>query len=292
MTTDDIIRSSREYLGRMLKKLPSTLKQAASETAIQIICDEIKKLPIPILPTLLAATVKKMLSSSPGGGYSISDVMQLLSKMETSDEAFQEVLDEMRISLADVHEDIQVLTELVRNQSRPDFRVLNPKVELDYPVSENKVRFILANTGGGTVTVEELYLDVERWEPATEVDYSVPAAPMAVLFLKAELSVDRAEYPLLALNNEPGREYNAQGAGAETVTLSLSSINNARYWVRVRAPYLDLSTGETQTALYPPEGRDPLMLPFVYAPGWKHIPGPDALLNRTQILENMIQEIQ
>lgn len=207
--------------------------------------------------------------------------------MQSSDDACRRVLEEWSIDLEEIQQDIATIAEAVRNQNKTEFRASSLKVDVKHPVWDNRLAVLLFNAGGGTVNAEEIYLEIGQWEPMTEVDFSVPAAPMLELVLRAELSVQETSYPLLTLNQEPGRVYHAQGAGAEKVMIDLSSRHNARYWIRLRIPYLDLIAGEMNTLYCPPLNQDPVAVPFVYAPGWNDNVTPDHLLARAGILANI-----
>lgn len=166
-------------------------------------------------------------------------------------------------------------------------QIVNPIVELSYPIEDNELRLVLTNPGKGTVNVSEIFLDVEKWEPVVDVDYSVPAAPLEVLYLEVQLSIDKNEYSLLKLNDEPERVYSAEGSGAEKIVINASSKYNAVYWVRLRIPYFDLTTGQKETIYYPRLGEQALSLRYEYAPGWTRDIEPQNLLDRSKVYENI-----
>lgn len=54
MNSETIITASRTYISQMLKRLPAIVKETGTETVIDLLCEEIKKLPIPFVATALS----------------------------------------------------------------------------------------------------------------------------------------------------------------------------------------------------------------------------------------------
>ena len=281
------VKKARDHIASLLGKLPKVLKDQGDEIALQVICDELRKMPVPLLGTLLAATVERVFGTEQGRGETVANAIKMLQAMQTSDEAFQRELERLKIYLPEIKEEIAELERLILDQQVPCLKVVSAKTDLNYPMEDSEIHLVLANTGGGSVTVEEIYLDAEKWEPDTTIDYSVPAAPWAILFLKARLSVDEAHYPLFRLNQALPRIFNERGAGAEKLIIQLSSLHNARYDLRLRIPYLDLASDESGTLYYPPLGEAPIHVSFCYAPGWNNDITPESVLERKKILQDM-----
>jgi hypothetical protein len=151
---------------------------------------------------------------------------------------------------------------------------------------------VLSNPGERTVTVSEIYLHVEKAEPAVDVNYTMPAAPLPVVFLKVQLSFHERQYPLLSLNQEQERIYSAKGEGIEKFVIDISSKHNATFWVRLRIPYIDLTTGEEKTVYYPKLEEEAIVLRYDYAPGWTSNIKPEDLLERPKIYENIANKFK
>jgi hypothetical protein len=281
------VKKARDHIASLLGKLPTVLKDQGDEIALQVICDELRKMPVPLLGTFLAATVERVFGTEQGKGQTVVNAIEMLQAMQTSDEAFQRELERLNIYLPEIKEEIAELERLILDQQVPCLKVVSAKTDLNYPVEDNEIHLVLANTGGGSVTVEEIYLDAEKWEPDTTVDYSIPAAPWPILFLKAKLSVDEAHYPLFRLNQASPRIFNEGGAGAERLIIQLSSLHNARYSLRLRIPYLDLASNESDTLYHPPLSEAPIDLSFCYAPGWNKDVAPQSVLERKKVLQDM-----
>lgn len=172
--------------------------------------------------------------------------------------------------------------------SPPLLAVKFPRYEANYPQLDNELFFSLSNIGSGVVRVPEINLCIEKWEPVTMVDYTVPAAPPVILRLKVRLSTDTATYPLLKLNSEPYRRFDANSQGAEDMCVQMSSEQNACYHIRIRIPYQDYTAEQKSELLYPAPDQAPLSVSFCYAPGWDNTITPDNLLDRKAVLANII----
>jgi hypothetical protein len=109
---------------------------------------------------------------------------------------------------------------------------------------------------------------VESWTTLTRADLSIPAAPLAVIRLKATLDTGVPSYPLFALNSEAPHQF-AQGLGAESLEIDLDSRHNARYRLRLRLAYYDERMARDREMIWPPAGEPPLELDFPWAPGWR-----------------------
>jgi hypothetical protein len=273
---------AREYMRSLLDRLRRQAVSTAPGMMVDALCAGLAAIPVPVLNTFLSAAVRRMLDPEQGGSETnIDDVLTVLGQMQESDAEFGQGLETLGGNINEIRKDVGELMKMMQAQMESDrvqLRILNPMAEIEWPVFDNRVSLLMANVGGGSVVVGEIFLDVERWEPERAVDYTVAAAPLPMLVLRAELDTGRTQYPLLQLNHEPERVYDERGAGAERIRVDLSSAQNARYWIRLRAPFTDLSSGDEGTLSWPPLSEDPLTLPFKCAPGW-HGPPVDKLLD-------------
>ena len=281
------IESARRHLRSMLDTLAKEAATTGREIALDMVCEGLQSMPVPILNKMLAQTVRRTFGRGRGSeGDNMADIVRLLTEMQQSNEGFEEGVRDLGLDLGQIGADIVAIKEHLSQQTLSDLRVLNPTISQGWPVFDNRVSMMIANIGGGSVVVDEIYLDVERWEPESVVDYTVPAAPLAELHLKAQLSVRQSEYPLFKINNMGQRIFNERGAGAERLMIDLSSTENARYYLRIRLSYMDLSSGEQRSLRHPALGDPPIILPFCYAPGWHEV-DPGVLQDRPGILSDM-----
>ncbi len=286
------VMEAREHVYKIISRFPSDLAEATKETAIDLLCEELKKIPVPVVGTVLSKTVRQAFKSKGAGGPNIEDVLHILRQMQLSDDDFLQ-------GLSTIGEDIgrlDTLIQSVRNDIEVAKRELTvprpiisePEYKPSYPTFDNELWFGLMNMGGGAIKVPEIELVIESYEPETTVDYTVPAAPPLILRLKARLSPYIRHYPLLKLNNEPHRRFGPFSEGAEDVCIQMSSEANARYQVRVHIPYLDMATSAEGELIYPPPDKNPLEVSFPYAPGWDTSITPETMLARNAVLSEII----
>ncbi|MBN2111212.1 MAG: hypothetical protein JW705_09045 [Methanosarcinaceae archaeon] len=280
---DTLSSSTRKHISRMLNSLPESLKDAGRETVVQIVCDELRKMPVPILGSILAKAVEKQFGGEKATDESVYELGEMLRSMQDSDEGLRRELENINIFLPEVMNAINSLEQLMQEENTPDLRVLSSAPDLKYPLGDNELRIILSNTGGSSVMVDEILLEVEKWEPEATVDFSMPAAPMQMLFLKAQLSVEQREYPLLQINGVPPRIFGERGSDAEVVVIQLSSLHNARYGLRLKISWQDLSTGKKDVLFHPAGTEPPMIFPFTYAPGWKQDILPEKILEHEKV---------
>ncbi|UGV41464.1 hypothetical protein J7W08_03990 [Methanococcoides orientis] len=292
VSKDSIISSAQNYIGSMLKSLPQKLKESTGEVALNIICEEVRKMPVPLLGTVLASTIRRTFGEEQGMGRDYSDAIEMLSSIQDSTSSFENELMSYNIQMDEIANEISLLRQLLMEKKESScLWIIRPTLALDYPQGDNELQFILANTGSGSVIVEEIFLEIEEWEPEITIDYSLPAAPLNVVMLEAELSIHETQYPLLKLNNEPERTFSAKGEGADKVVINISSLENARYSLRLRIPYFDIVTGESGTLYYPDTDEEAFVVPFYFAPGWKHLE-PANLLGRDMIFQKLKEKLQ
>ncbi len=277
---------ARLQIQRVLDEYPRRLLGCTKEAAIELLCDELKKIPIPFLGTILAAAVKRSLSH---GTQDLAAILRTLRQMKQSDA-------DLGAGLGYLGEDVERLGTVIQTVRReletcrrdllvPNLVIRNCVPINDFPVFKNRLCFSLMNLGGGAVTVPEIYLDVEKWEPKIELDYTAPAAPPAELHLSVWLDPSCTSYPVLSLNNQSYRRFGAFSEGAEDITVYLSTGLNVQYLFRLRIPYQDLSSGAVHELIYPPAEEPPLRMVFPYAPGWQGSVEPTMLLNVADIVK-------
>ncbi|SEM15972.1 hypothetical protein SAMN04489760_105147 [Syntrophus gentianae] len=289
------VSQARTYLTELLKKLPEDAWQACKETTIEVICDELKKMPVPIVGTLLSNTFKKAISGKSPNPLPPGEILYALLRMQESDDDFLQGLESLG-------ENVDYLTGLVEGITHdlavikedltlPHVHISDPVLTLNYPVSDNELQFGLMNRGAGVVKVPEIELIVESYTPEVDVDYSVPMAPPQYLKLKVRLSPTTTLYPLLKLNNEPFRRFGQKGEGAEEVCIQMSSTANVRYRLRVRIPFIDEISGQHGSITYPSEKEGALEVPFRYAPGWTKDITPESMLDRSRVLSEILRTL-
>ena len=285
--TTNQIRMARRYLSGLLKDLAKNAAGVAKEQAVELAAVSLESLPVPVLNRTLAETVRRTFGKQKNGRPSDPDgLLDVLEQMQQSDEGFASGMSQIGLDLGVVAADVAAMRQLLTNQSLADFQVLNPELKLDWPIGDNTITALLANVGGGSVIVHEVHLDIEVAEPYPMVDYSVPAAPLNILHLQAELTVSRTIYPLLEMNEAAERIFNERGDGAERLVIDLTSRENARYRARLRFSCTDLIGQRSLEFYHPPEGDSPLVLPFVYAPGWRRI-DPQVVLERVEVMDDL-----
>lgn len=282
------VTEARIQVNKALSKYPQIFIVVAKETAVDLLCKELEKIPVPFVGTILSKLLKQALKSKDKAGRSIEDVLKLLQQMKLSDHNFiqglseiGEDIDRLETIIASTKNDI----EITRKQlTEPKLAIRDPEYKNNYPYSDNELYFSLMNVGAGALKVPEISLFVEKWEPEIKVNYTAIAAPPIILRLKIKLSVGIQLYPLLKLNNEPYRRFGAYSEGAEDVCIQMSSEKNARYYVRIRIPYKDLATEQGGELLYPSADKPALVVSFPYAPGWGRRVTPDNMLERGKVL--------
>jgi hypothetical protein len=286
------ITEARNHLQRIISGLPSDLAESARETALDLLCEELKKIPIPFVGTLLSKTVEKAFKSNGAEGPSIDDVLNILRQMQLSDDDFQRGLSSIGEDIGRLDTLIQSVKSAIEDTKRqltvPKPIISEPEYKANYPFSDNELWFCLMNIGGGVIKVPEIELRIEDWDPEIKVDYTVPAAPPIILRLKVRLSPEVLYYPLLKINNEPHRRFGAFSDGAEDICIQMSSTANARYRVRIHVPYRDMSSGAEGNLIYPSPEKSPLEVSFSYAPGWDSSIAPDTMLGREEVLSEII----
>ena len=272
----------RSNIRKLWMRFKTDLFETVKKEGPKFLLKEIRKLPIPLLPNLFATTLEKTLDIERGNDRVTEEILDRMDKMQISNNSFKAQLEKLGY----------IFSEWVQDQAhkeeggKPRLIITNPIKRALYPILDNELRMVLSNPGQGSAIVEEIFLDVEKFEPCAKVDYSMPAAPLPMLFLKVHLSVDERNYPLLSLNEEPERIFYAGDKGAEKVIINISSKHNAEYWVRLRIPYCVTATGQKETVYYPELGKEAITLSYSYAPAWTNNIEPENLLARSEIYEN------
>jgi hypothetical protein len=266
MSTDESAAQfsrARVALQGVLRRLRASAPKSARETLVAALCDGLRSIPVPLVGAFLARLAEDSLKPE-HKGPDLEDVVRILEEMEQSDEAFRDGLQRLGADLDELQRD---LTAIRDTQVGVEFRLARATVEHRWPAFEHRIGALLVNRGGGLVVLDEIYLDVEDWTTLTRADLSVPAAPLAVIQLKATLDTATTTYPLFALNNEVPHQF-AQGLGAERLEIDLDSRHNARYRLRLRLAYYDERADQQRELLWPAAGDPPVELDFPWAPGW------------------------
>lgn len=251
----------RDLLVRVRRAVPDSAK----ETLVQALCEGLRAIPVPLVGTFLARLVEN--SADPySHGPDTADLLRQLEEMTGSDQEFTAGLERLGENVERLLDDLQ---EIRRTQVKSEFRLARFVVEPGWPIEDHHITGLLLNSGGGLVTVDELFIEVERAEPVIRADLSVPAAPLVEIHLKATLDARTRSYPLFSLNNEGGHQFQA-GMGAERLVIDLDSRNNLAYDVRLRVPYTDLEADQDRQLLWPAAGDPAVRLEYPWAPGWRH----------------------
>lgn len=278
----------RSHLRQLLKTWGEEAISIGREVALDTICNGLETIPVPIVGKALASAVRKRFQQQEPDDLdsSVAYAIELLERMQESDDDLDYGLQSLGLSMESLQRDMDEIKGHLLQRDIPSLRVLAPSVEENWPVADNRISMLLSNGGGGSVVVEEIFLDVEHWEAETRVDFTVPAAPLNIVYLMAELSTGCASYPLLQLNGESQRLFNERGAGAERFIIDLNSPENATYHLRLRMPFVDLATGGRDVLVYPPLTSAPIVLCFRCAPGWMDV-DPARLIEPAAVLEHM-----
>jgi hypothetical protein len=279
--TDDLadaISQARSQLQRLLSRVRRAAPHSAREAVIQALTEGLRALPIPLVGSFLANLVSDTLKPE-NQGPGLDDLLSRLTDMAESDRHFEDGLTSLGTDMGELRDDLRAIREA---QVGTAFTFTRAKSLDQWPVFDNQVSGLLINRRGGLVVLDEVYIDVEGCEPITEINLTIPAAPLETIRLKAELAPDRIVYPLFAINHEEPHQF-AQGLGAERLEISLSSRHNARYSFRLRLAYYDDATGQDRELTWPPEDKPAIVSAFACAPGWGR--GPE-LLNRSAVISN------
>jgi hypothetical protein len=248
---------------RLLERLKEAAPTSARETLVQALCDGLRSIPVPLVGSFLARLAEDSLKPE-HKGPDLDDVVRILEEMQESDGQF---LDGLRRLGADVEELQRDLDAIRETQVGVEFRLARATVEPRWPALDNRIAALLVNRGGGLVVLDEVHLDIEGWTPLTRVNLSVPAAPLAVIRLKATLDTATPTYPLFALNGEAPHQF-AQALGAERLEIDLDSRRNARYRLRLRLAYYDERLDRSRELQWPDAADPAVELDFAWAPGW------------------------
>jgi hypothetical protein len=257
------ISRARAAVQRLLQRLKDAAPTSARETLVQAFCDGLRSIPVPLVGSFLARLAEDALKPE-SKGPTLEDLERILNDMQESDDRFLEGLRRLGADVDEMQRDLEAIRE---TQVGVEFRLARATVEPRWPALDNRIAALLVNRGGGLVVLDEVHLDVEEWTPLTRVDLSVPAAPLAVIRLKATLDTDTRTYPLFALNGEASHQF-AQGLGAERLEIDLDSRRNARYRLRLRLAYYDERADRSRELQWPEPGAPPIELDFAWAPGW------------------------
>jgi hypothetical protein len=255
---------ARVALQGVVRRRRAAAPGSARETLVAALCDGLRSIPVPLVGAFLARLAQDSLKPE-HKGPNLEDVVRILEEMEASDEAFRDGLRRLGADVDELQRDLAAVRE---TQVGVEFRLALATVEHRWPASDHQIAALLVNRGGGLVVLDEVHLDVEGWTTLTRADLTVPAAPVAVIRLKATLDTGTTNYPLFALNNEDPHQF-AQGLGAERLEIDLDSRHNARYRLRLRLAYYDERADQQRELVWPAPADPPIELDFPWAPGWR-----------------------
>lgn len=260
---DGNIPRARRHLRRLAKKARRSLPKSSRETVVKVLGEGLRALPIPFVGEFLANVAKNTLDETQPGP-SLEDVLSELAGMAESDSEFMTGLDRMGLDLAQLKGDVR---ELKDAQFGTEFSFKRSDVDVRWPVFDNQISGLLVNPANGLVVLDEVYIEVEDVVPHTEVNLSVPAAPLGLIQLRADLSPDQRTYPLFELNGEEPHSF-AGAATAERLVIDLGSEHNAVYSIRIRFSYYDGPSDSQKNLIWPAAESPPVEVPFACAPGW------------------------
>jgi hypothetical protein len=267
MSTDESglqFSRARTALQALLQRLRASAPKTARETLVAALCDGLRSIPVPLVGAFLARLAQDALKPE-HKGPDLERVVQILEEMEQSDEAFRDGLERLGADVDELQRDLAAIRE---TQVGVEFRLARATVEHRWPSNDHQIAALLVNRGGGLVVLDEVRLEVEGWSTLTRADLTVPAAPLAVIRLKATLDTTKTRYPLFALNNEGPHQF-AQGLGAERLEIDLDSRHNARYRLRLRLDFYDERADRQGEVVWPAADDPPIELDFPWAPGWR-----------------------
>ena len=89
------VTEAREQFNKKLAKIPKFLFVVSKDFAVDLLCKELEKIPVPFVGTSLSKAVKEAAKSGGKSGPSIDDVLKLLQEMKTSDNSFLQGLSDL-----------------------------------------------------------------------------------------------------------------------------------------------------------------------------------------------------
>lgn len=284
MPAEEELSRARLALQRVLAKLRRAAPESARETLVQALCDGLRTIPVPLVGAFLARLAEDSLKPE-SVGPDLEDLLDRLEQMQGSDEQFAAGLEMLGADVDQLLGDLRAIRE---TQVGTAFRIARPRIDANWPISDNHISALLLNRGGGLVVLDEIRVEVERCSTDVRADLTVPAAPLNVIYLKATLDVGTPTYPLFELNDEPPHQF-AQGLGAERLEIDLESRQNASYLLRLHLAYYDAEADADRELAWPQPPDAPIELRFPWAPGWR----PDMeLLNRDAVFDDIAARVE
>jgi hypothetical protein len=278
---NDALIAIRETVGNARK----SLGRAAVEAIAEQLGNDLKR--VPIVGTVLAKIAARMLTGKDRPKASVEDVLEELERMSESSEALERGLDAIHVSLSEILGAVSDLAEIVAKGAHAQAVLLRPKYVEQHPVFDNELQFMLSNVGGKGLLISDIVVHCESAGPDTRVDLSVPAAPPLITHLKVHLSTREKVYKLFALNQEPEHVLESHGNAPEYFVIQMGCDENAIFQVRVHVEWKSLVDESEGVLVYPPVGKDPLEIRYSYAPGWKHRPTPEEILDPAGVLATL-----
>lgn len=248
----------------LLRRLKQAAPTSAREALVTALCDGLRSIPVPLVGSFLAKLAEDSLKPE-HKGPDLEDVVRILEEMQESDGTFIDGLRRLGADIDELQHDLEAIRD---TQVGIEFRLARTTVEPRWPHLDNRIAALIVNRGGGLVVLDEVHLEVEGWTTLTRAILSVPAAPLAIIRLKATLDTGTPHYPLFALNGEAPHQF-AQGLGAERLEIDLDSRHNARYRIRLRLAYYDERADLEHELVWPDRAESPIELDFPWAPGWR-----------------------
>ncbi len=286
------VTGSKEHLNRILINVSSNFANASKETILDVICDELNKIPIPFVGSLISKSIRNSFDLYDQEESGFFGIIETLDNMRQSDDDFIRELTLIGVDIEQINTLVQTAVSEVRRTSQvlaiPELYICEPKYLPDHPVVDSKLQFGLMNRGSGAVIASEVELMIVDWAPYISVDFTAPAVQQTPLRLKVKLTPNETALPLLKLNQENPLRFGAFSECAEYMIVQMSSMTNAIYHIRLRIPYTDLSTGEDRELLYPAGIEEPLTVKFSYAPARNADIEPDNILEPGTIVTEVL----
>jgi hypothetical protein len=198
--TDDLagaVSEARSQLQRLLSRVRRAAPHSAREAVIQALTEGLRALPIPLVGNFLANLVTDTLKPE-NQGPGLEDLLSRLTDMAESDSHFEDGLTSLGKDMDELRDDLRAIREA---QVGTAFTFTRAKSLDQWPVFDNQISGLLINRRGGLVVLNEVYIDVEGCEPITEIDLTIPAAPLETIRLKVELAPRLRRLP--AVRDQP-----------------------------------------------------------------------------------------
>jgi hypothetical protein len=138
------VTEARKHVNNTLSRFPKWLLKVSKDFAVDLLCKELEKIPVPFIGTILAKLVREAAKSEDKGGPSVEDVLKRLQQMKVSDDSFLQGLSELGQDMDRLETIISSMrndTEITRKRTDPQLVVRDPEYKPNYPQADNELLF-------------------------------------------------------------------------------------------------------------------------------------------------------